>query len=182
MTRIGLISCGKAKLTHAAPAAELYTSTLFRWSAEYCRRYCDRWAILSAKHFVVLPDQVIEPYDLTLEDLDVDYRRQWIGNVNWQLYSKFDHLWELVRGPEERFVMEPGHVLTHRRVIGIKGVEFVVLAGEAYAQGLTGPFGRTYPATFPLRGLGVGQRLRWLKTALEGNMSQVELQFKSEKI
>lgn len=181
MKRVALVGCGKSKLRSPAPAKDLYTGQLFRSARAYAERFCDAWAILSAKHFVLLPNEMVEPYDLRLEDLDVDHLRQWAWHVNWRLYDRFRSLWELVRGPVERCVMEDGHVVTHQRVVGLKGVEFVFLAGEAYAQGLTGPSGRTYPATFPLRGLGVGERLRFFKEALDGpGPLQCELQEKGK--
>lgn len=166
MKRVALVGCGKTKLRSAAPAKDLYTGPLFRMARAYAERTCDAWAILSAKHFLVMPDEVIEPYDLRLEDLDVDYLRQWTWTVNWRLYERFKHLWKLVRGPEEKCVMEDGHVITHQPVVGLKGVEFMFLAGEAYAACLKGPFDRIYPASFPLRGLGVGERLKFLKDSL----------------
>lgn len=168
MKRVALVGCGKTKRRSAAPAKDLYTGHLFCLARAYAERFCDAWAILSAKHFLVMPDEVIEPYDLRLEKLDVIRRRQWNGIVNRFLYTKFAQFWELVRGPEEEFVMEDGHVVTHQPVVGIKGVEFVFLAGEAYAACLTGPYDRTYPASFPLKGLGIGERLKFLKDALAG--------------
>lgn len=64
--RVALVGCGKAKLARPAPARELYISTLFRLASQYAERGFDRWVILSAKHGVLLPDEVIEPYEARL--------------------------------------------------------------------------------------------------------------------
>lgn len=64
MTRIGLVGCASQKLKRPAPARELYVSQLFRKAAAYAEATCDVWYILSAKHGLVRPDTVLEPYNL----------------------------------------------------------------------------------------------------------------------
>jgi len=77
-TRIGLVSCSKAKIDRRAAARDLYSaSDLFRKAARYCAAHCDDWYILSAKYGLVRPDEVLEPYDLTLKRMRVDERRRW---------------------------------------------------------------------------------------------------------
>jgi hypothetical protein len=63
--RIALVACCKNKLGKPAPASELYTSTLFRKASAYAKTF-GSWYILSAKHGLVHPCDVIEPYDYTL--------------------------------------------------------------------------------------------------------------------
>lgn len=76
--RIGLVSCSKAKLSAAAPAIDLYgASDLFRKATQYCSKHLDAWYVLSAEHGLVMPDQVLEPYDLTLKQLTTSERRAW---------------------------------------------------------------------------------------------------------
>lgn len=62
---IALVSCSGPKLDRPARAFRLYTSPLFRlastWAANW--RNADGWAILSAKHGIVWPGQVLEPYN-----------------------------------------------------------------------------------------------------------------------
>ena len=80
--RIGLISCSKAKLGTVALARDLYSrSDLFRKATEYCSQHLDGWYVLSAKHGLVAPDQVLEPYDLTLKQLSAGQRRAWGKDV-----------------------------------------------------------------------------------------------------
>jgi hypothetical protein len=50
----------------AAPAGDLYVSSLFMGRRRFVEASCDRWFILSALHGGVDPDEVIEPYDESL--------------------------------------------------------------------------------------------------------------------
>jgi hypothetical protein len=63
---VGLVGCAARKLQGPAPARELYVSQLFRKASAYAEATCDRWYILSAKHGLVHPDTVLEPYDVRL--------------------------------------------------------------------------------------------------------------------
>ena len=85
MADIGLISCCFRKLVHAAPAHQLYTSPLFRLAVQYVSTRCGLWFVLSALHGLVEPDQVLEPYDVTLHGLKKAQRQQWAEGVVGQL-------------------------------------------------------------------------------------------------
>lgn len=63
------------------PAAQLYTSALFRGRRAYVEASCARWWVLSALHGLVRPDRVLEPYDLSLKQLSAAERRQWSAQV-----------------------------------------------------------------------------------------------------
>lgn len=84
-----LVSCSASKLDHAAPARELYTSPLFRKARELAERSGRPWAILSAKHGLLDPNTVVEPYDLALSDLKAEDRRNWAGKVRRQLSARW---------------------------------------------------------------------------------------------
>jgi hypothetical protein len=115
--RIGLVGCVKSKLAHASPAADLYTSALFRGRRAYVGRSCERWLVLSALHGAVRPDVVLEPYDVTLNDASRAERRAWASRVLGQLESELGSLrgltfeihaganytdWDLVEGLQKR--------------------------------------------------------------------------------
>lgn len=71
MKKLLVVGCGKSKLSSAAKACELYTGSLTRARIEYAKEAAPgAWAIASAKHGLVMPDQVVEPYDATLSNLD----------------------------------------------------------------------------------------------------------------
>jgi hypothetical protein len=104
--RVGLIGCGKEKLPHAAPASELYTGSFFKLSKQWISKpgRVDEWAILSAKHGLVLPDQVIEPYELALYSLDYKERVRWGIRVHKQLVKRWGDqvIWLILAGADYR--------------------------------------------------------------------------------
>jgi hypothetical protein len=104
--RIGLVGCVKAKAAYARPAAELYTSALFRGRRRYVERTCDRWFVLSAKHGVIEPVELVEPYDETLKTKSRAHRRAWSAMVIDQLEAALgplgDHTYEIHAGAEYR--------------------------------------------------------------------------------
>jgi hypothetical protein len=148
---VGLISCGKRKLDRPAPARDLYTGRLFQLARQFAERHCERWYILSAKHGLVSPETVLEPYDLCLNDLSVRDVRAWAKRVYEQL------------APD---LTEDTRVLIHG---GRHPLTVTALAGNAYLRWLVPLFG--WSLWRPLLGLGIGQQLLWLKTALEGEQS-----------
>lgn len=63
-----VVPCGARKLDAPAPAAELYTGPLFRSAWAAAGRLGHRTVILSARHGLVSPDTVLEPYERRLGD------------------------------------------------------------------------------------------------------------------
>lgn len=68
MTRVTLIQCTDSKRDESAKARDLYDeSRYFRkmraWAEDREVAYGSPWFILSAKHELVAPDEVLEPYD-----------------------------------------------------------------------------------------------------------------------
>lgn len=70
--RIVVIACGAAKLDHAAPADQLYTSDHFKLVLRAARRLADeqtgRVVILSAENGIVECDRQLDPYDVKMGD------------------------------------------------------------------------------------------------------------------
>ena len=90
--RIGLVGCVKEKGEAPLPAMELYVSALFRGRRAYVERSCDRWYVLSAKHGLVRPSQVLAPYDEALTDASRTRRRVWSERVLRQLGDELGHI------------------------------------------------------------------------------------------
>jgi hypothetical protein len=89
MTRhIGLVGCARRKLAYAAPAAVLFTSPLFTLASRYCAATCALWFVLSAKHGLLDPAAVIEPYDVTLQGLGRAGRQAWAHHVLEQVRQR----------------------------------------------------------------------------------------------
>ena len=98
------------------------------------RQNFDTWFILSAKHGIVKPDQILEPYNLTLNTLKADARHQWAETV----------LAELMK------VLPDSASITF-------------LAGSKYREYLAQPLHeRGYDVHIPMQGLRIGKQLQWL--------------------
>lgn len=68
--RFALVCCGKQKRSVPSPAKDLYQSTLFKKTRAYAERHYAGWFVLSALHQVLLPDELVAPYDVTLARAD----------------------------------------------------------------------------------------------------------------
>lgn len=97
---IGLVACSAKKRTNACPARMMYQGNLFRASSLYVARFCARWAILSAKYGLVLPDEIIAPYNRMLGDLTKEERAVWCSQTRVRI--------EQVFGTEEEFIVFAG--------------------------------------------------------------------------
>ena len=89
--RIGLIACCKTKLDHSAPARDLYCSPLFRASRDWISvpGRVNAWAILSARHGLVMPDTVLDPYEQCLADMATEERAAWAASTRQQIVNTF---------------------------------------------------------------------------------------------
>jgi hypothetical protein len=129
-----LVSCAATKLDRPAPAADLYTSPLFRAARSYAEASGHPWYTLSARHGLVEPTTMLEPYDTKLADLTPGERSAWADRVARALYYKGFGGW---------------------------GV-FEVHAGDGYARPLRVALAPiALDIIEPLAGLGIGHRLQW---------------------
>ena len=91
MNRIVLVSCATTKLDRRAKAEDLYVSDLFRKSFAYARSLRPAAIfILSAKHGLVHPEDVIEPYNQTLNTMNPAEIISWSDSVLCQLRKQTD--------------------------------------------------------------------------------------------
>ena len=136
--KIALVACVSKKNHMPMPARDLYISDWFRKASAYAMRMADEWHILSAKHGLIAPDTVIEPYDETLNRMPAAARRIWAGRVSKDLGR----------------VLQPGD-------------QVVFLAGIKYRENLIDPIREIgCSVEIPMKGLGIGKQLRWLKQQL----------------
>jgi hypothetical protein len=75
--RVLLIGSAGSTGTVAVPVAGLFESPGFARAREYAVRSGVPWFVLSAKHGLLDPDDVIGPYDLQLGDQSSAYRSAW---------------------------------------------------------------------------------------------------------
>lgn len=133
--KLGLISCTKSKQIYPCPAGEMYQpSALFRKAYSYARKHYDQIGILSAKYGFLLPDEKIEPYDLTLKNMGVRAKREWAQRVMRQIEEKLD-------------IDEIDSVYIH--------------AGKDYREYLVPLLKGRASVYVPLKGLSFGQQLQW---------------------
>ena len=108
---IYLISCAAKKKDYACAACELYDSPLFEKSLSFARKQTeDKYIkILSAEYGLVDLDQVIEPYDKTLNDMSAEDRAAWADNVYETILDSFNV-------DKDRFVFLAGNAYTENLI------------------------------------------------------------------
>jgi hypothetical protein len=152
--RVALVGCGKTKVAHPAPACQLYVGNLFTATRRYVEAQrlggCfDAWYILSARYGLVHPDQVIEPYEATMDGKTVDQLAAWVNKV--------DGAFRCGSPGYGKWTMKGGRLAVY------------ILAGAAYADPLADAWhGLSWKIDTPLAGLQMGQRLAWLRTSTPG--------------
>jgi len=65
-------------------------SDLFRKAYSYALKHYNLVAILSAKYGLLFPDDVIEPYDLTLNNMSLEEVKKWSDRVFTQMNSRLN--------------------------------------------------------------------------------------------
>jgi len=86
---LGLISCTKSKQTYQCSAGEMYQpSTLFSKAYAYALKNYSQIGILSAKYGLLMPEEMIDPYDLTLKTMGKQRKQEWANQVLDQLDTK----------------------------------------------------------------------------------------------
>ena len=132
--RIYLISCVSQKTPYRAPARDLYVSPLFQKARAYVLKSGSPWFILSAEHGLVHPDDVLAPYEKTLNNMRAAERRAWAQKVQHQM--------EITLPDAEKVV---------------------ILAGKHYREHLEPWLCSRYASVrVPMRNLRIGEQLRWL--------------------
>ena len=129
-----LVSCVSQKREQACAARDLYVSDWFRKARRFAEASGCPWYVLSAKHGLVAPDQVIAPYEQTLNTTRVAGRRAWGERVAAQLAEAVPDLSRVV-----------------------------FLAGGRYREFLAPHLaGRGVEVSVPMEGLRIGEQLSWL--------------------
>jgi cytoplasmic iron level regulating protein YaaA (DUF328/UPF0246 family) len=129
-----LVSCVKSKLEFAAEAKSLYTSAWFVKVRSLVEAAEANWCIISSRYGVVEPDEVIAPYDFTLNTLGVAERRQWASKVLTKLEPKL-----------------------------CRARKVVLFAGARYREFLVTPIRRRgLRVDIPMENLRRGEQLAWL--------------------
>jgi cobalamin biosynthesis Co2+ chelatase CbiK len=137
MKTVALISCGKNKLPVNAAAKDLYVGDLFKKSRKYSEKHHDKYYILSALHELLDPEAMIDPYNYTLNELSKEQIVLWSKNVYKQLIEAI--------GENEK-------------------PDISIYAGDKYRKYLVPLLEQQgFKVNIPLKGLGIGKQLEWLK-------------------
>jgi hypothetical protein len=95
----------------------LYVSDLFRKARRYIEASACPWFILSAEYGLVEPEQVVAPYERTLNAMAVADRRAWAQRVAEQLMAAVPNLTTAVFLAGERYREFLARHLIHRGVV-----------------------------------------------------------------
>lgn len=138
MATIALVSCVSKKDSQPCSAQDLYQSTWFLKARAYVEQQYSSWYILSAQYGLLQPEELISPYDKTLNKTPAHERRQWSVRI-------LDQVQQTVVGPSE----------------------INIFAGIRYREYLVPLLDKAgYTVVIPLKGLGIGQQLSWFKSRL----------------
>ena len=127
-----LVSCVGKKRDAPAAARRLYISEWFLRAQEYVEATGCPWFILSAKYGLTSPDEIVAPYERTLNQMGISERREWASRVKSQM--------------EERLP---------------EADRFVIFAGQRYREFLSEYLSRRATFEVPLEGLRIGEQLSW---------------------
>ena len=105
--RIALISCTSSKKSYSCKASEMYTpSPRFSLAYRYAKQVADIVYVLSAKYVLLSEEDVIEPYNVTMNNKPTEERRVWSELV--------------IKSLAERHSLDSD--------------EFIIIAGRAYNE------------------------------------------------
>ncbi|HLY30682.1 MAG TPA: hypothetical protein VKQ36_06615 [Ktedonobacterales bacterium] len=137
---IGLVAASQRQRGDVRQAREQFdASPLFRRARDYCERTYGEWYILSARHYLLTPQQVIGPDEQRLHTLPAEERLRWATQVAQQLYT-------LARQRAEPLTL-------------------VLFASQRYAD-LLGRVAPDLAIEQPLSGLSLRARLHWFDERL----------------
>jgi hypothetical protein len=165
---IGLVGCAATKAETPQPARLLYRSELFRRASAYAEAHYDHWFILSARHYLVHPDEELAPYDQTLSAMTVADRAHWASIVEsgvrlgYGCNTEGRLHWPVLPAPRlliGQWITDGAEQEIARRVDlwFHAGADYVT----PFVEHLTRMPDLPYDVHTPLAGLGIGQQLRW---------------------
>jgi cytoplasmic iron level regulating protein YaaA (DUF328/UPF0246 family) len=86
--KIAFIACSKKKSNVRAKAKNIYQGQLFKKALLYCSFFYDQIYILSAKYGLLSLDDIIDPYEETLNTKTEKQKREWADKVKKQMQQK----------------------------------------------------------------------------------------------
>ncbi|MCH8155291.1 MAG: hypothetical protein IH786_08520 [Proteobacteria bacterium] len=130
-----LVSCVSKKRSSTAPAKDLYLSDWFIKARNFVEARGCPWFILSAEHGLIAPDDILDPYEKTLNTMSALDRRRWAEMVLSQMSEKMP-----------------------------KAKSVIFLAGQRYREFLVERLrNQGVSVEVPMVGLRIGEQLAWLR-------------------
>jgi len=133
------MATARKKANYSAPVIQFYQSPLFIKSLEYGEKYYDRLYFYNAKDGLLLPDQWIAPYDVSIKNFSINEKKAWASTVIERLleYEK----------PNKTIIYLHGGMVYRKH-----------LEPELHSRG--------FQFTVPLQGYSIGEQLKWYKQKL----------------
>lgn len=132
--KIGLLATARKKAHSPAAVIDFYRSPLFRKSILYAEQTYDRLYFYNAKDGLLLPDQIMEPYDVSIRTLSLGSRRAWGRKVIRELTTRED----------------------------LSAAQLFLHGGKVYRNYLEPALGELgISFTVPLEGMSIGKQLQW---------------------
>ena len=163
VVRVVLVGCVSGKLAGAAQAQDLYTTPLFLRRRAYAEAAVEElgtcWLVLSAKHGLIPPNQVVHPYDEQLVRARVsDFSVKVRTSLMWWI--------DELEPADER--LGPLVLEVHAGVHYVDGVERAVRWLNSF-----GDMHTRITVEAPLKGLAIGRQFQWYDRRAEAR----ELEF-----
>ena len=132
--KIGLIGCGKDKSPIRCKAEEMYIGGYFKLGLKFARKSFEKIYILSAKYGLLELEDMIEPYNMTLNTMDNNEIYVWSKRVAEALKSKLN-----------------------------KDDVVTFVCGKEYYKYLKGMLPCKYVLLFDGSGMGIGKQMAYFK-------------------
>lgn len=134
MKNLYLVSCVPKKSCDRSHAKDLYQSEWFKKARTFVERSGAPWYILSAKHGLLHPDELVTPYEQTLNKMPIHERKLWATGV-------LDKLLPMLTTQQTVIVLA-----------GIRYREFLMPCLRQMAEDVR----------IPMEGMRIGEQLAWL--------------------
>lgn len=147
-----IVGCGASKADESVEARDLYTSTYFAKKREYAEVLGDDWRILSAEHGLIDPEETVDPYETSIDDLDGAELDELAHDLGIALIE-----WAEVAGADE--------------VVVLAGRKYIdpLRKREAFHAGISAQ------VRFPLQQnalSGIGEQMAWLGDRVENGQQE----------
>ncbi|MBM7646492.1 hypothetical protein JOD45_002722 [Scopulibacillus daqui] len=132
--KIGLLATARKKSNSPEKVIDFYKSPLFIKSVQYAKTHYKRFYFYNAKDGLLLPDQIMSPYDVSIKRFTIHEKRIWGKKVIQDFLS--------YETPEDKIIYLHGGQVYRK-----------FLEPELKQQG--------FIYEIPLKGLGIGEQLKW---------------------